>query len=615
MYVIGTAGHVDHGKSALVHALTGIDPDRLAEERERGLTIDLGFAWLTLPSGHEVSIVDVPGHERFIKNMLAGAGGVDLALLVVAADEGPRLQTHEHLSILERLDVPAALAVVTKADLVEPEFVDLVRLEVEELLAGSRLTGAPVLAVSAVTGAGLDELRLAIDAALAAVPRKRDLQRPRLPVDRAFSMPGFGTVVTGTLLDGSLFTGMQVEVQPGGRKARIRGLQRHRQAVDSLEPGTRAAVNLSGVQTADLRRGMVVTLPGVMRPVFVVDARLTFAASARHSLLHDSVVTFLSGTAESEARVRLLDTESLGPGESAWAQVVLADEVAVLPGDRCILRTPNETVAGGPIVDINPRRHRRFHEPTLATLAAQLTGTPETRLAGLLATGPLEVSSISRLLGTDEQGSSKAAAALISSGSAEWAGPRLYGRDWLGGLTAALEGSASAYLDQHSLKSRAPREHLRSQLKLAPEDFEAVVSHGVATGIVEVDFAGDIGLPGRVVTLSEQARAQVERFVAALEREPYSPPTTDLPAAELLDYMEGAGLIVQTRAGVIFAAGAFAEMQERALAVAAASGQVTLAEVRDLFGTSRKYAQAFLEHLDDLKLTRRVGDARVLRER
>jgi selenocysteine-specific elongation factor len=327
------------------------------------------------------------------------------------------------------------------------------------------------------------------------------------------------------------------------------------------------------------------------------------------------VVTFLSGTAESEARVRLLDAESLGQGESAWAQVVLADEVAVLPGDRCILRTPNETVAGGPLVAVNPRRHRRFHEPTLAALAAQLTGTPEMRLADLLAGGPLDQSALGRRLGTDGRASSAAADALVASGRASLEGARLYGTDWLSGLAAALEGSVSAYLGEHTLKSKAPREHLRSQLKLASEDFEAVLSHAVAKGLLVVDASGNVSLPGHTVTLSERNAARVEQFLAALEREPYSPPTTDLPAAELLDHMEESGLIVPTRAGVVFAAGAFAEMQERALEVAAASGQVTLAEVRDLFGTSRKYAQAFLEHLDDLKLTRRVGDARVLRER
>ena len=243
MYVIGTAGHVDHGKSALVRALTGIDPDRLVEERERGLTIDLGFAWLTLPSGREVSIVDVPGHERFIKNMLAGAGGVDLALLVIAADEGPMPQTREHLAILDRLDVPAGIAVITKTDLVDEEYLELVRLEVADALEASAMADAPVVAVSARAGSGLDQLVAAIDAALDSVPEKRDLQRPRLPIDRAFTIQGFGTVVTGTLLDGTLRTGMQVELQPGGRRARIRGLQRHRSTVESLEPGTRAAVN------------------------------------------------------------------------------------------------------------------------------------------------------------------------------------------------------------------------------------------------------------------------------------------------------------------------------------------------------------------------------------
>ena len=241
MHVIGTAGHVDHGKSTLVRAITGIDPDRLREEKERGLTIDLGFAWLTLPSGREVSIVDVPGHERFIKNMLAGAGGVDLALLVVAADEGPMPQTREHLAILDLLDVPAGIVVITKSDLVEADYLDLVEADLEDTLAGTRLQSAPIVRVSATTGAGLDDLLRAIDAALEKTPAKRDLGRPRLPIDRAFSIQGFGVVVTGTLLDGALEVGQEVELQPGRIRARIRGLQRHKTKVARLEPGTRAA--------------------------------------------------------------------------------------------------------------------------------------------------------------------------------------------------------------------------------------------------------------------------------------------------------------------------------------------------------------------------------------
>ncbi len=339
MYVIGTAGHVDHGKTMLVRALTGIDPDRLREEKERGLTIDLGFAWLTLPSGREVSIVDVPGHERFIKNMLAGAGGVDLALLVVAADEGPMPQTREHLAILDLLDVPAGVVAITKCDLVEPEYADLVEAELEDALAGSRLAGCSRVRVSGVTGAGLPDLLAALDRALDDTPPKRDLGHARLPIDRAFTIQGFGAVVTGTLVDGALEVWQAVELQPGGLKARIRGLQRHKTRIGRLEPGTRAAVNLSGIRAEDIARGMVLARPGELVPVYVIDVRLRAPGILSHPLVHDSGVTLLSATSESEGKVRLLDCEELRPGGEAWAQVVLDAPEAVTARDHCVIRT------------------------------------------------------------------------------------------------------------------------------------------------------------------------------------------------------------------------------------------------------------------------------------
>ncbi|MFB3093023.1 MAG: selenocysteine-specific translation elongation factor, partial [Dehalococcoidia bacterium] len=274
MYVIGTAGHVDHGKSALVQALTGIDPDRLREEKERGLTIDLGFAWLTLPNGDEVSIVDVPGHERFIKNMLAGVGGIDLALLVIAADEGVMPQTREHLAIIDLLGIKHGVIAVTKADLVEPEFAELVAADAEDTLRGTTLEGAPTVLCSAVTHQGLDDLVAALQSELAKTPPKRDIGRPRLPIDRAFTITGFGTVVTGTLIAGSFSVGQEVEMQPVGLRSRIRGLQTHGQKVQLAPPGRRTAVNLTGLAVEELERGMVLAAPGWLRPATVLDVRL-----------------------------------------------------------------------------------------------------------------------------------------------------------------------------------------------------------------------------------------------------------------------------------------------------------------------------------------------------
>lgn len=613
MYVIGTAGHVDHGKSALVMALTGIDPDRLREEKERGLTIDLGFAWLDLPSGRSVSIVDVPGHERFIKNMLAGAGGVDLALLVVAADEGPMPQTREHLAILELLDVPSGVVAITKCDLVEDEYIDLVDAELDDLLAGTRLARARRVRTSAATGRGLDELRAALDEVLDGTPPKRDLGRPRLPIDRAFTVRGFGAVVTGTLLDGALQVGQEVVIEPGGLKARIRGLQRHKTKVDRLEPGTRAAVNLSGVHAEDLRRGMVLAAPGVLTAVRAVDVRLRSTGLIDHPLAHDAGITFLCATAESEARLRLLDCDRLAPGEEAWAQLVLETPVAVVPGDHCIVRTPNDTVAGGPIVAINPRRHRRNHPPTIEALARLLEGTPADRLRDLLREGPRARASLPGLLGVPPSRLDGILESLISTGDAIERDGTLFGEAWLTAAIAKVVRAAEAYLLANPLRAGAPREHVREQAGIDAHAFAVVVDEAIARGAAVERAGRSLAPPAHEPRPSHDQQAAIDRFLAALREGGYSPPTDDLPPPDIIAYLEDAGLIEDTGAGIIFDRTIYDDMVARIAGYIRANGGITLAQVRDLFGTSRKYAQALLEHMDDTRITRRVGDVRVLR--
>ena len=613
VFVIGTAGHVDHGKSTLVRALTGIDPDRLREEKERGLTIELGFAWLTLPSGREVSIVDVPGHERFIKNMLAGAGGVDLALLVVAADEGPMPQTREHLAILDLLDVPAGVVVITKSDLVEPDFLDLVEAELEDVVRGTRLAGAPIVRVSAATGEGLGQLLAAIDSALETTPAKRDLGRPRLPIDRAFSIQGFGAVVTGTLLDGALETGQEVELQPGGLKARIRGLQRHKTRVTRLEPGTRAAVNLSGIHADQIERGMVLARPGSVIPAYAVDVRLRATALFAHPLAHDAGVTFLSATSESEAKLRLLDRDALAAGDEAWAQVVLDSPVALVRGDHCIIRTSNETVGGGRIVAVNPRKHRRNNAATLDALARQLAGSPAERLVDLLIVRPLAPEAARQALGMERDELDAALATATKAGTITALGRLLAARPWLESATARVVSAVTEFLGANPLRSGAPREHVRSTTGLESALFDLVVGEAVRSRIVEEANATGLATPGYQPHLSPQQQAEAEAFVAALRAAGASPPTEHLPAPALLAYLAERHLVEDTGAGVVFAFDAFADMTARARQHIETHGSISLAEVRDLFGTSRKYAQAFLEHLDALRITRRVGDARVLR--
>src|ERR671934_95429 len=332
LHVIGTAGHIDHGKSTLVHALTGIDPDRLAEEKRRGMTIELGFAWLRLPSGREASVVEVPGHERFIRHMLAGAGGVDVALLVVAADEGVMPQTREHLDILDLLGVSCGVVALTKRDLVDDEWLELVREDVRAALAGTSLEGADLVACSATTGVGLGELCTALDAALDAARPHPDRGRPHLPVDRVFTLAGFGTVVTGTLLEGTLQVGQDVEIAPRGLRARIRGLQAHKSKLDRAAPGGRVAINLAGIAVEEVSRGDVVTLPGAIPPAVRLDVRLRAVGTLVAPLTHHMPVTVHTGAAEVAGRLGLLDRPELGAGEEGWAQLRLAGPVAAARG-------------------------------------------------------------------------------------------------------------------------------------------------------------------------------------------------------------------------------------------------------------------------------------------
>ena len=369
MYVIGTAGHVDHGKSTLVKALTDIDPDRFPEEKAREMTIDLGFAWMTLPSGREVSIVDVPGHERFIKNMLAGVGAIDLALLIVAADESVMPQTREHLAILDILQITRGLVVVTKTDLVDDELVELVKAEVEDTLIGTSFEGCPMVGVSAYTSDGMDELEATMDRILDETEARKDLGRPRLPIDRCFTISGFGTVVTGTLIDGTLTVGQEVELAGSGQRARIRGLQSHKTKVDATDPGVRLAVNLSGLSRDEVERGEILTIPGWLRPTRRLDVRLRMVKNAPHSLKHNEGITFHLFTSESPARVRLLGADRLAAGEEGWVQLLLSDPLPVVKGDFFVIRSSEDTLGGGQVVDPNPRRrYRRFDDDVVERL-------------------------------------------------------------------------------------------------------------------------------------------------------------------------------------------------------------------------------------------------------
>ena len=621
-YVIGTAGHVDHGKSTLVKALTGIDPDRLREEKEREMTIDLGFAWHSLPSGRRVSIIDVPGHERFIKNMLAGVGGFDAALLVVAADEGPMPQTAEHLAIIDLLQIRHGLVALTKVDLVDAEWRELVTVEVLERLRGSVLEGAEIVPVSAVTGEGLPELVAALDRLLERVPPHLEAGRPRLAVDRVFTMPGFGTIVTGTLRGGPLEIGQEVELLPSGKRGRVRGLQSHRVKVERAQPGSRTAVNLSGITVEEIERGHVLTTPGWLRPTTLLDARLRLIPAAPEPLEQNDEVDFFIGAAETLARVTLLDAERIEPGGEGWVQFRFAEPVVAVRGDRYIIRrpSPGSTIGGGVVVDAHPRRHRRFRPDVIRALEVLASGTPQELVLQVLDRQPRELREVIQQVGlpeaevraTVEELVGREEITLLGTESALTPTTLLIRSDALRALGASLAGLLSAYHERHPLRRGMPREEARSRLGLAPRAFDEVMAALARQGEI-VEEGDTVRLPCHQIRFTPEQQARIDRYLAALRAQPYSPPS---PAEfelepELVAALVDTGAIVRVDEGIVFARETFEEIQRTVLELIDRQGSLTLAQFRDHFGTSRKYAQAVLEYLDQRRVTRRVGDTRV----
>jgi selenocysteine-specific elongation factor len=642
MSCIGTAGHIDHGKSTLVKALTGIDPDRLAEEKERGMTIDLGFAWLTLPGGREVSIVDVPGHEGFIKNMLAGVGGIDAALLVVAADEGVMPQTREHLAILDLLRVQRGVVALTKADLVDEEWLELVREEVAEQLKPTTLAGATIIPVSAYTRQGLPELLVQLEHILDEIEERQNIARPRLPIDRVFSMTGFGTVVTGTLLDGTFRPGQEVEVLPQGLKTRIRSLQTHRHQVDVAVPGSRVAINLANVPRTGLERGNVVAFPGQLQPAMLIDARIQLLADAARPLAHNTLVDFYSGSQEMPAKVRLLDVEELKPGQSAWAQLRLSRPAVVARRDRFILRipSPSMTIGGGAIIDVQPRYHRRFQQSVLAALETLERGSAEELVLAALdrrrelsraGTKSLhglvgyELADIVKLSNLARDVTQQTLETLLSVGRVRRVGALWFAQTVWEALREEAVRLVSEQHRQYPLRSGLSKEEWRTRLnlppKMAPEIFLALQEEGElaeansATGTT----GGYIRLPDFVPTFTAAQQQQVERLLQKFRESPYTPPgradAEAIVGPEVLAALIEQGRLVKLGSSmdvVLFLRESYEEAVAKLVAYLRVHGEMTAAEARDVLGTTRKYILPLLEHMDERHITRRMGDIRVL---
>lgn len=624
MQVIGTAGHVDHGKSTLIKALTGINPDRLKAEQDREMSIELGFAWLTLPNGEEIGIVDVPGHRDFIENMLAGVGGIDAALFVVAADEGVMPQTREHLAIIDLLQIPIGVVALTKVDLVEdPEWLDLVEADLKSTLANTVLADAPIVRVSARTGAGIQALVEALQSILAGQPHRTDVGRPRLPIDRVFTLPGFGTIVTGTLIDGQLTIGDRVEVLPSKVEGRIRSLQTHKQSEEKAHPGGRTAVNISGVSVDQINRGDVVVHPGTYEPTKMMDVWCSLLKDADQPLKHNAEVKLFLGAAEVMARVRVLGIDELKHGEDAFLQLMLQSPVVAQRQDRFIIRrpSPGATIGGGQVVDPHPkRRHKRFNRERLETLTNLLMGTPEEiLLVTAQKLGPSTLKDIIQASGLSVQAAEEAAESLKTQGQliALAESGLILSADAAARINSAILENLRAFHKQHPLRPGMPREQLKSQLKLKNTVFDALVLRLTTNNQVE-EFEAQLRLSGHHVQFTEQQRTKINGLLREFTKEPYSPPSykqsIDAIGEDLVIALIETGELLQVGEDVLLLPDILQEMQAAVIDHIQTNGEITLGELRDRFKTSRKYAVAVLEYLDEKGLTIRRGDKRVLRK-
>jgi selenocysteine-specific elongation factor len=629
--IIGTAGHIDHGKTTLVKALTGTDTDRLKEEKERGISIELGFAFLSLSDGTRAGIVDVPGHERFVKTMVAGVGGIDLVILVIAADEGIMPQTREHLHICELLQVKRGLVALTKADLVETEWLEMVQADVAEFLKGTFLAGCPIVPCSATTGQGLSGLIEAIEAQAAAAEPKRTQGIVRLPVDRVFSIKGFGTVVTGTLWSGTLGVGDEVTILPKGLRSRVRRLQVHGETVERAEAGQRTAVNVPELEVAEIERGDVLCLSETLRPSHSFDATLSLLADAPRPLGNRARVRFHLGTSEILARTVILESEELRPGERSYVHFRLETPSAALPGDRYVIRSysPAVTIGGGSVLDPNPPKARRTRTKLIEHLRVLEQGRPTERVERhLLASGfvPMTLEELRARSDLDHATVSQALRELMDGSRAV----RVGAKDDAGTLHAervdALQSDVLSRLkDFHAkepLKDGLAKEELRSKLpeQLPPATFVWVLGRLTASGqvAVERDKVRLAGYHPKLSAVEEEVKAKIE---AAFQEGGFQPPAPDAVLGTLkadrkltqavFRRLVDDGVLVKVGEAVFLHRNSQQAMQERVLAHFHKQPSINVGTMKELFGVSRKYAIPYLEYLDAIRITRRQGDERV----
>lgn len=642
MHVIGTAGHIDHGKSTLIHALTGSDPDRLKEEKERGMTIDLGFAWISLPSGREAGIVDVPGHHRFVPNMLAGVGGVDMVLFVVAATESWMPQSQEHLSIIDLLGIRRGLVVLTKIDLVDPDWLEMVGEEVKGKLASTCLANVEIVPVSSTTGQGLDYLRERIDATLAGAPAASDLGRPRLWVDRVFTIRGTGTVVTGTLDGGTLELDQQVSILPGGALSRVRGLQTHKRSIEKATPGTRVAVNLAGIETDTLGRGDALTGIAQRFPTDTINVSLRLIENLDFALPERSKLKLYVGSAELLADVRLLDRTEMVSGETGLAQIRLERGAAIDFDDRFILRDAarQQTVGGGRVLDARAERVRGrdlrmprsalgayrvlatertpVRRLSLELLAARAGATPQALILVILQErGWAGLGELAREVPLAPQRLRMVLADSAGDGKLVLLPSYALSLDAWQALGQRLETELTSYHSRFPLRLGLGRETLRGHLRMEAKLFEECVARFIEQGCL-VSRGAILKLPYFHPSLTPAQEQEVARILRLMNSRRFSPPGLDQLIGEMgfdsevVNALVEQGRLVKIGRGLVCLDEALVEVKAKVAAAIRAQGGIEVGEIRDMLGTTRKYSVPLLEYLDQIGFTRRVGDKRVL---
>jgi len=629
MYVIGTAGHVDHGKSSLVKALTGIHPDRLKEEIDREMTIDLGFAWLSLPTGDLVGIIDMPGHRDFIENMLAGVGGIDAVLLVIAADEGVMPQTREHLAIIDLLQVKRGIIVLTKTDLIkDPEWLSIVREDVRNLVKATALASAPILTVSSVTGEGIENLKKALSEILIEDTPRMDLGRPRLPIDRIFTMTGFGTVVTGTLLDGELEVGQEVVILPRGNVGRIRGLQSYKTKYSHIEPGNRVAVNLSGINVDQIKRGEVLVLPGKYIPTNVIYAHVRILKDVSSPVKNNSEIKVYLGSAEILARMKILASKEINPGEEAWVKLESSEPMVAVKRDRFILRRPSpaETIGGGEVVEEHPgETFQKRRSAIIENLEIALKGQPDEILNQiLLQRGPLTIDHLQKETHLSVDDTVKQIKRLVKDEKVQILrgdGEHLIGstllihEDTWNQIAGRITDELSFFHGKNPLKRGMLKEEVRSKINVDVRLFQMLIIKMVSDGKLVEDAAFLRLLDFRIRYTPEQ-ETNIKKLQILFDKNPFSPPTIAecivVVGEEVFNVLVENETYLQINQDVVFDPKNLERLHQIVLRYFVAHPTLSVAEFRDLVGTSRKYALAVLEYLDEKGVTLRKGESRVL---